>query len=103
MSPVTNETKIALLEARMDNVEAFVEKAPTTYVTKQEVQTMILQSVPTRDDYKADMVEVLTLHGSQEKRDTRNWVLELIKVLVTMIGTGGIATIIVALLQAPKG
>lgn len=103
MSPVTNETKIALLEQRMETVEKFVETAPTTYVTKAEVGTMIASAMVSREDFKADMVEVLTMHGASEKRDTRNWVLELIKVLVTMIGTGGIATIIVALASAPKG
>jgi hypothetical protein len=102
MSPVSTETEIALLKKRMDDVEGSVETLPTKFVTKQEVQSMIAESVPSREDYKADMVEVLTIHGSQEKRDTRNWVLELIKVLVTMIGTGGIATIIVALASAPK-
>lgn len=103
MSPITNETKIALLEKRMDDVEEFVKTVPATYVTKGEVETMIAQSVVSREDIKADLTEVLTLHGSAERRDTRNWVLELVKVLVTMIGTGGIATIIVALTAAPKG
>lgn len=103
MEPVSDETKIALLEKRMGDVEKFVEAVPDKYVTKVEVETMIAQSIPSRDEFKADMAEVLTLHGSAEKRDTRNWVLELIKVLVTMIGTGGIATIIVALASAPKG
>jgi hypothetical protein len=102
MSPVTNETKIALLEQRMETVEKFVETAPSTYVTKSEVGTMIASAMVSREDFKADMVEVLISHGASEKRDTRNWVLELVKVLVTMIGTGGIATIIVALASAPK-
>lgn len=102
MGEQSTETKIALLETRMSSVEKFVEAAPEKFVTKGEVETMILQSTPSREDFKADMAEVLAVHGGQEKKDTRNWVLELVKVVVTMVGTGGIATIIVALATAPK-
>ncbi len=92
------EVKVALLEQRLETVEGKIENVPQTYSTKQEVQLALAQSSLSKDELKQVFTEVI----SAEKRDTRNWVLELVKVLVTMVGTGGIATIIVALASAPK-
>ena len=89
MSPVTDETKIALLEKRMDDVEKFVESVPEKFVTKAEVETMIAQSMPSREDFKNDMAEVLTSRLLSERRETRSWFKDIFSIVITAACTGG--------------
>lgn len=100
MSPVSNETKLALLEQRMDNVERRVESVASERPTIQEVEVLIAKSVPSREDIKNDMAEAFTMalasQGEQKREDkqaTRQWVIEILKILATVIGTGGLITL----------
>lgn len=100
MPELSTETEIALLKSRMDNVEEFVKTAPEKFVTHQEAENMIAQSVPSREDIKSDMTEAFTMalasQGNQKREDrkeTRQWVIEILKILATVIGTGGLITI----------
>jgi hypothetical protein len=57
----------------------------------------LAQVTPSKDLIKEAMQEVLTAQVSNEKQAKRNWLLDMFKIAVGALGTGGVIALIQAL------
>jgi len=91
------EVRVALLESRLETVDRTLEEVPKLYVTKPEMELALNSVTPSKDLIKEAMQEVLTAQVSNEKQAKRNWLLDMFKIAVGALGTGGVIALIQAL------